>query len=289
MKIYSLGSLNVDYVYSVDHFVMAGETLASDNMSVFPGGKGLNQSVALARAGASVLHGAVVGKEGDFLINTMADSGVDISRIKISDQSCGHAIIQVAPNGQNCILLYAGTNHLVDKNYAEEFLCDAKPGDVLLLQNEISGLIDIFEIAHSKKMQIVFNPSPFSSEINKLPLSYVKWWFCNEIEGEALFGHSEPEKILENFLKKYPDSNLILTLGKNGSVFINSEKCVWQSIYDTNVVDTTAAGDTFTGYFISMLTRGETIERALDIATKASSITVSRKGASESIPFISEL
>jgi len=289
MKIYNLGSLNIDYVYNVDHFVCAGETLSSKKMEIFPGGKGLNQSVALAKAGAEVIHGAIVGADGEFLVETLAKSGVKTERIKKSDKTSGHAIIQVDKNGQNCILLYSGTNRSIDRQYIEEFLSDAQKGDMLLLQNETNGLDVAFEIAKQKQMQIVFNPSPFQEEILNLNLSDVDWWFCNEIEGECLFGSSDPLEITENFIKKYPNSNLILTLGKDGCIFKNSEKLVKQSAYETKAVDTTAAGDTFSGYFISMLSQGKAIEEALKIASKASAVTVSRKGASVSIPYISEL
>ncbi len=289
MKIYNLGSLNIDYVYAVDHFVSAGETLASDGMNIFPGGKGLNQSIALARAGAQVIHGAVIGSDGGFLLETLAESGVDTARIQRADGSCGHAIIQVDPNGQNCILLFAGTNHRISKDYIDTFLADACAGDILVLQNEVNGLDMIFEAAYKKKMNIAFNPSPFREELKELPLSYVKWWFCNEIEGEALFGSSDPMQIVENFVAQYPGSCLVLTLGSNGSIFADGKTLVKQPIFPTKAVDTTAAGDTFTGYFLASVTSGRTVEQALEVASKASSITVSRKGASESIPYAREL
>ena len=158
-----------------------------------------------------------------------------------------------------------------------------------MLQNEINNLDLIFKVANEKRMQIAFNPSPFDNEILKLPISYVKWWFCNEIEGEALFGSSDPKEIAKNFIKQFPNSNLILTLGKNGSVFINSDSFIEQPIYEVHAVDTTAAGDTFTGYFLAAITNGKDINVALDIASKASSITVSRHGASSSIPTLDEL
>ena len=289
LKIYNLGSLNIDYVYSVEHFVKAGETLSSQKMEIFPGGKGLNQSVATAKGGRTIIHGGIIGQDGKFLIDILEKSGADTSRIKITDQTTGHAIIQVDKSGQNCILLFGGTNQLVDKEYIEYFLSDAKTDDILILQNEISGLEEIFEIAHSKGMQIVFNPSPLSVNVKNLPLRYVKWWFCNEIEGEELFGSNIPENIAENFIKKFPESNLILTLGKNGCLFKNKELCFTVPIYEAQVVDTTAAGDTFTGFFISSIAKGVEIKKALDIATKASSITVSRMGASSSIPTMEEV
>lgn len=289
MKIYSLGSLNIDYVYSVDHFVSAGETLSSKKMEVFPGGKGLNQSIAAAKAGATVLHGAFVGDNGDFLLDTLSSAGVETSHIKKTSGSCGHAIIQVDKNGQNCILLFAGTNHMLNKEYIEEFLADAEENDIILLQNETNALDEIFEIAKLKNLQIAFNPSPFNDNIKDLPLELVNWWFCNEIEGACLFGSEKPEDIIQNFINKYPESNLILTLGKNGSIFKNKSETVKQPIYEVKAVDTTAAGDTFTGYFLSSVIKGLTPAEALKVASKASSIAVSRMGAASSIPTLDEV
>ncbi|MBE6642843.1 MAG: ribokinase [Ruminococcaceae bacterium] len=289
MKFYSIGSLNIDYVYSVDHFVAPGETMSSEKMEIFPGGKGLNQSIALSKAGADVVHGAVLGNDGAFLAEVMEKAGVDVSKIKKIDAPSGHAIIQVNKAGQNCILLFAGTNHALDKKYVEDFLADAKEGDTVLLQNETNCLDVIFEIAHAKRLQIAFNPSPFNDVIKTLPLQYVNWWFCNEIEGEALFGSDDPETIADNFIKKYPESNLILTLGKNGSIFKNKDFQLYQPIIDAPRVDTTAAGDTFTGYFLNSVASGKDFATALKTATKASSIAISRKGASVSIPTADEV
>ena len=289
MKIYNLGSVNIDYVYQVDHIVKPGETIASANMQIFPGGKGLNQSIALARAGAQVIHGAVLGSDGDFLLRTMEASGVDTSRIAKTEYPSGHAIIQVDKSGQNSILLFSGTNSRIDRAYVESFLADAQEGDILLLQYEISCMDVIFEVAHEKKMQIAFNPSPYTPAIKELPLQYVSWWFCNEIEGEAVFGGETSEAIAENFAKTYPQSNLILTLGQDGSLFRNSKSSITQPIYPVRAVDTTAAGDTFTGYFMASVSKGESAAAAMDLAARAASVTVSRLGASESIPNINEL
>lgn len=289
MKIYNLGSINIDYVYQVPHFLQPGETLSSETLEIFPGGKGLNQSVALGRAGAQVIHGAVMGSGGEFLLQTMENAYVDISRIQKSEASAGHAIIQVDKDGQNCILLFAGTNRMIDKAYIEHFLVDAEPGDILLLQNECSCLREAMEMGHKKGMQIAFNPSPFHGDILKLPLSWVDWWFCNEIEGAALFGSDAPETVAENFAKRYPGSNLILTLGGEGSLFVNGETRLRQSIYPARAVDTTAAGDTYTGYFLAAVAAGKPIQQAMEQASKAAAITVSRMGAAGSIPYHSEL
>lgn len=289
MRIYNLGSLNIDYVYDVDHFVSAGETLSSDKMQIFPGGKGLNQSVALARAGAEVIHGAVIGEDGGFLTEILSSAGVDTSRIETIPRRCGHAVIQVDKSGQNCILLYPGTNRCIDRRYIENFLFDAERDDILVVQNEISGLDIAFETASRKNMRIAFNPSPFHSDIKKLPLSLVRWLFCNETEGEALFGSRDIREITERFITQIPDGDLILTLGKDGSVFKNREKFIAQPIFETKTVDTTAAGDTFLGYFLASVTKGESVERSMAVASKAASVAVSVKGASSSIPFLRDV
>lgn len=289
MNIYNLGSMNIDYVYQVDHFLQPGETLSSEAMQIFPGGKGLNQSVALGRAGAYVFHGGFSGNGSEFLIETMESSGVNTGRICKRPESLGHAIIQVDKTGQNCIMLYPGTNHMFTADYIETFLGDAQPGDILLLQNECDCLEDAFIIAHGKKLQIAFNPSPFHEKIRDLPLEYVSWWFCNEIEGAALFGSTEPDFIADNFARMYPESNLILTLGEEGSMYQRGRKRIYQAIHPAQVVDTTAAGDTFTGYFLSAIASEKSVEEALEIASCASSITVSRPGAASSIPFLNEV
>ena len=289
MKIYNLGSLNIDFVYSVEHIVNPKETLSSSNLQKFAGGKGLNQSVALARAGSSVIHGGIIGTDGQFLKDVLEKENVDVSNIKTLEKSTGHAIIQVDYSGQNSILLYSGTNFAVDREYVEQFLSDADEGDILLLQNETSALEDIFEIAKGKKLQIAFNPSPYSEKLKALPLHYVKWWFCNEVEANELFGTDDESKIANSFLSQFPNSNLVLTLGEQGSVFVNGSTTVKQAAYKVDAVDTTAAGDTFTGYFLSAVSQNKSIEDAMQIAAKASSITVSRKGASPSIPYFDEI
>ncbi|MBQ3058643.1 MAG: ribokinase [Clostridia bacterium] len=289
MKIYSLGSLNIDYVYSVDHFVRAGETLSSENMAIFPGGKGLNQSVAVSRAGAEVIHGGCVGSGGDFLIDIMNESGVNTEKIKTVTTSSGHAIIQVDKTGQNCILLFSGANYQIDRSYIEGFLKDAQKGDILLMQNEISGLSDAFEIAKQLGMKIAFNPSPYHNDIKKLPLRFVDLWFCNEIEAGELFGGDTAEETIQNFISQYPESALVLTLGSKGSMYKDKYQQISQSAYKVKAIDTTAAGDTFTGYFLWAVSNNRDIKFALDIASRASSIAVSREGASKSIPFASEL
>lgn len=289
MKIYNLGSLNIDYVYSVEHIVNPKETIASNNFKKFAGGKGLNQSIALSRAGCNVIHGGIIGNDGAFLKEVLIKDNVDTSHIIMLDKSTGHAIIQVDKNGQNSILLYSGTNHLIDREYVKIFLKDSQEDDILLLQNETSALEYAFEIAKNNKIQIALNPSPYSENLKNLPLQYVNWWFCNEVEATELFGSSDIDVIKNKFISQYPNSNLILTLGEYGSIFINQNNFIRQISYKTNVVDTTSAGDTFTGYFLGAISQNKTVKDAMEIASKAASITVSRNGAATSIPYITEI
>ncbi len=289
MKIYNLGSLNIDYVYSVPHFVQPGETLSSAKLEIFPGGKGMNQSVALAKAGARVIHGGRIGDNGGFLKEILGQAGADTSFVAVDASSTGHAMIQVDENGQNCILLFSGANHSFTEEFVREILADAQAGDIILLQNEINLLDVIFAVAAEKQLQIAFNPSPFTEELLKLPLHQVKWWLCNEIEGGQLTGKSEPEEILTSMQKKFPGSSIVLTLGKDGCMFTDGKQVLRQPIFPVKAVDTTAAGDTFTGFFLASVAEGKAVADALRIASRASSIAVSRMGASSSVPTLAEV
>lgn len=291
MKVLNFGSLNIDYVYTVAHFVRAGETLASERMEQFPGGKGLNQSVAFARAGACVYHAGLIGKEGEFLRSLLNESGVDTRFVStLSDTPCGHAIIQVTSAGENCILLYGGANHCVTEVMIDKVLSDFGKGDLLMLQNEINAIDTIIDKARNKGMQIALNPSPFHQAILRLDLSKIDYLILNETEGCELTGKTEANEIIETLLLRYPDMKIILTLGSRGSVYADGTGVkAEQGIFKVKAVDTTAAGDTFTGYFFTMLMNGRAPAEALTIASAASSIAVSRKGAAPSIPTMNEV
>jgi ribokinase len=289
VKVCNVGSLNMDYVYHVDHFVRPGETIGSLGMQVFPGGKGLNQSVALARAGAQVLHAGKIGAEGKILRQILSDAGADVSLIHVGEGASGHAIIQVDQSGQNCILLYGGTNHQLDSEFINAALEKCETGDILLLQNEVNNLGLLMELAHQKGMRIAFNPSPFEESLLELPLEYVTYFLLNEIEGQAISGETDPEIIADGILRKYPGSKVVLTLGKDGVFYADADDRVRQGIFKVPVADTTAAGDTFTGYFLAGIADDLPVRENLRRASLASSIAVSRKGAAPSIPLLNEV
>ena len=288
MKILNFGSLNRDLVYAVDHAVLPGETLASSGMEPFCGGKGLNQSLALARAGAVVYHAGCIGSDGSDLILLLQDSGVDTRHIRRVDGPSGHAIIQVDGRGQNSILLFGGANQRISPESIGKTLADFGEGDLLVLQNEINGIARIMDEAHDRGMRIVFNPSPFNESLSAYPLEKVDWFVLNEIEGAELTRKTEPEKILQAVKEKFFGAETLLTLGQRGAMYTDRNVVCSHPIFPVPVKDTTAAGDTFLGYFFALLEE-KGPQEALRWASAASAIAVSIKGAANSIPHREEV
>ena len=286
MKILNYGSLNIDYTYSVDHFVRGGETMFSEEMHVFSGGKGLNQSIALSKSGAEVWHAGAIGTgDGDFLIRQLKEAGVNTEYISVLDGKTGHAIIQKAKDGGNCILLFGGANQQITREMVDGVMDHFEKGDYLVLQNEISEIGYIMERAREKGMVLVFNPSPMDDKISTYPLEYVDYFLLNEIEAGDICGEQgSGEELLQKLSDKFPASKIVLTLGGDGSLYRDGQRILTQGIYKVPVADTTAAGDTFTGFLIGGLVQGLDAGEALDLAAKAAAIAVSRPGAAPSIP-----
>lgn len=284
MKVLNFGSLNIDYTYRVEHIATPGETISSKSLEVFPGGKGLNQSVALAKAGAEVYHAGMIGEDGMFLKDFCQENRVNTEFIEVVNVRTGNAIIQVSDEGQNSIILFPGANRNITKEFIELVLTHFEAGDFLLLQNEINQVDYLIEAAKKRGMIIVLNPSPYDERLEKCDLSKVDIFLMNEVEGAQITGKCEEEQILEKIKVLYPQAATVLTLGEKGSI------CSWQgTVYrqpaiSTEVIDTTAAGDTFTGYFLCGLMEDMEKGQALNMAAHASAIAVSRKGASVSIP-----
>ena len=295
MKVLCFGSLNIDYTYKVPHFVKKGETLASERLQVFGGGKGLNQSVALAKAGTEVYHAGSIGQDGMFLLDMLKDAGANTDFVKILDTvRTGNAIIQNDKSGDNCIILYGGANQAITREQVDEVMSHFESGDYLVLQNEINELGYIVEKAHEKGMIIVLNPSPMNEKILALPLDVINYFILNEVEAAQILGKEDKgeeswEQIADDLLKKFPQATIVLTMGSEGSVFKNQKETVCQSFYKVQAVDTTAAGDTFSGYFIGGILGGLSAKEAMDQASKASAIAVTRKGAAPSIPLLAEV
>lgn len=291
MKALCFGSMNIDYVYSLDHIVGLGETIFSTGRETFAGGKGLNQSVAMAKAGLPVWHAGICGTGGELLIDTLRENGVDTSLIRREDSLPGHTVIQVDARGQNCIIVYGGTNRRVTPEYIAEALSGFGEGDMVLLQNEVNRLGEIIDAAHARGMRVVLNPSPFDAAVLECELGKVDLFLVNEIEGAQISGlpATAPEAILDWFASAHPKSAVILTLGADGAWYSDAAVRRYQSAVPTKAVDTTAAGDTFTGFFLEGWMTGRSIEESLLRAARAASIAVSRPGAAPSIPSAAEL
>lgn len=289
MRVLNIGSLNLDYVYNLDHIVQPGETEASYELNVHLGGKGMNQSVALAKAGVDVYHGGMIGEDGQPFLDACKEFGVHAEYIRQIDTKSGHAIIQIDKNAQNSILLYGGANQQLTSEYIDTVLADFGAEDILLLQNEVNMLPYIVNRAHEKGMTIALNPSPFNEKLHAVDMGKISIFLLNEVEGFQITGLKNPDDIIAKLLEMYPQSKIVLTLGQDGAVYADQEQKHFQPVFKVNAVDTTAAGDTFTGYFLAGLCEGLPIPEVLKMSAKASSIAVSRAGAVPSIPFRGEV
>lgn len=289
MKVLNFGSLNVDYVYFVDHMIIGGETQLAEKMEAFCGGKGLNQSVALARAGITVYHAGITGNDGDMLVEVCKENKIDTSYLKYMPVKGGHTIIQVDKDAQNSIILYGGTNQMLTREFIDSVLSNFEKGNYIVLQNEVNLLDYIIEQAFEKGMKIVLNPAPYNEKIEECDLRKVKTLILNEIEGNQCTGEKEPEKILHVLNQKYPETEIVLTMGSDGAFYYDGVRRIFQSVFETHAVDTTAAGDTFTGYYLASVIKGQTVEDALRIAARAAAMAVSRAGAIPSIPVLEEV
>lgn len=285
MKICSFGSINIDHVYTVPHFVKPGETLDTSSYSIFPGGKGLNQSIALARSGADVFHAGALGKGGEWLLNLMGSEGIGYEHVLVRDEPGGHAVIQVTPTGENAIFIHGGANRTFSKKEITSVISCFSEGDYLLLQNEINNVPFAIREASKKKLTVVFNPAPMDADVHAYPLELVDVLILNEIEGAELSGESDYIKIVKKIQRMYPESSLVLTLGSQGVIYNDRfREFLKVPALKVKAVDTTAAGDTFIGYFIGLLSQNISPEEALRTANKAAALCVTIPGAASSIP-----
>lgn len=288
--IVNFGALNLDFVYSVDKIVKPGETISSNTLKTFCGGKGLNQSAAIAKAGGIVYHAGRYGKnDGKILADTLLSASVKTIYLETEEGPSGHAIIQVDANGQNCIMLYGGANQTFTEKYVDRVLEKFGADDILLVQNEINIIPYIIKKAKERGMTIAFNPSPMDEKISAYPLELIDIFILNEIEGSELTGESRPEDICDKLLELFPKAEIVLTLGKQGCVYCKGDVRIEQETYSVAVVDTTAAGDTFTGYYLASRISGDEPGEAIRIATAAASLAVTKAGAFDSIPYLCEV
>ena len=294
MRVLVYGSCNIDLAYAVDHTVRPGETIAASGVTEGAGGKGLNQAISLARAGADVSFAGAIGSDGGFLRDLLAENGVDTSRLLTVPGRSGTAIIQVASSGQNSIIVHHGANYAVTEERVDAALSDFGQGDAIVLQNEINMTGFILARAKERGMFTVLNPSPIDDDVLSLDLSLVDFIFVNETESAAFAAKlggrgDEPTEFIGLAAERYPELEGVVTLGPDGCVWFRGGERVASPAADAKVVDTTCAGDTFTGYCLQARSEGLSPEEFLRIANAASGIAISRPGAAASIPYKHEV
>jgi|TARA_B110000908_G_scaffold172717_1_gene242311 ribokinase len=285
MTIYNLGSINIDMVYQVPHLPVPGETLAAKIYSQGLGGKGANMSVAAARAAARVRHIGAVGADGRWAVERLLEYGVDTTHISEFSGVTGHAVINVDDAGENAIVLWAGANNLISTDQIGRALAEANTGDTLIMQNETSGQLDAAKMAKDLGLKVVYAAAPFDANAITLLLPYIDLLVLNEVEAQQLkMAIGKPPEALEI-------DNVIVTLGGDGCRwYANSAKLVTDfSAIKVDPIDTTGAGDTFTGYVVAGLDRGMVMERAIHLASQAGALMVTRLGTADVIPDLKEI
>lgn len=287
-RVLNIGSMNIDHVYAVDHFVRPGETLSGAGYQRFPGGKGLNQSIALAHAGADVHHAGRVGEEGVWLKERLTAEGVDASRVRVVVEPTGHAIIQVNREGENAIVLFGGANQGFTPHDFEKALSSFGANDFLLIQNEVNGLPDLLRTTRARGMKVAFNAAPMTKDTPSAPLDLVDIFIVNETEAEGLTGEADPARAGAAMRATYPGAATVLTLGAEGAVYLDGNREARQPAERVEAVDTTAAGDTFIGFFLAELIRSGDPQQALALGCRAAAVCVTRPGAAASIPRLDE-
>lgn len=283
MAIYNLGSVNIDHVYRVPHLPMPGETLASTSFRSGLGGKGANQSIAIARAGGQVHHIGAIGADGGWLAEQMAATGVDTQHLAVVDVPTGNAIINVDDAAENSIVLYAGANFALTEKAIDNALRDANEGDWLLLQNETNLGVYAASVAKSKGLQVAYAAAPFDADAAKALLPFTDLLAVNDVEAAQL------SEALGVDAADLPVAQVLITRGADGATLQSGGDDVFVKAFRVDPIDTTGAGDTFLGYFLCSLDMGQTPQDALLQATAASAIQVTKLGAAEAIPTLSEV
>ena len=278
MAVWNLGSINIDNAYRVPHLPSAGETIRAKSHQKGLGGKGANISVAIARGAASVTHIGAVGADGAWAVERLMEYGVDTRHItKLANEATGHANIAVADDGENQIIIYPGTNRMITDDMIGGALAVASPGDILVMQNETNGQLRAAKIAKKMGLNVVYAAAPFEAEAVTSVLPYTDLLVLNAVEANQL------KAVLGRSLKDLDVHNIVVTQGGDGSCWIDALAKLKTHIPAISVasVDTTGAGDTFTGFLVAGLDRGLPMMQSLNLATQAAALMVTRFGTAD--------
>lgn len=294
MKILIYGSVNIDNTFAVKEIVKPGETVSCEFTGKTAGGKGANQACAAGMASDGRFEVFFAGKadhEADFIFNKMEESGTSCKYVTFSDYGTGMAVIQVAEDGQNSILVCGNGNIHIEKHEIDSVLSNFSEGDCVILNAEINNLDYLINECSKKGMVIFFNPSPVNENLKNLPLEKASYLVFNEVEGAFFSGlnTTDYKAMSDALVKKYPNSKIVLTMGSEGAWCGDKNQSVYVPACKVKAVDTTGCGDTFLGFFAAEIMAGSSTETALSVAAKAASIAATRHGAMNSIPRYSEL
>lgn len=280
MSVWNLGSINVDLFYRLPHLPIPGETLPALSHQTGLGGKGANQSVAIARAGASVHHIGMIGNDNTWVLDRLAGFGVDVTHVGQTEAATGHAIIMVDEMGENTIVTYAGANYAQLVGNIQTALAEAKPGDTLALQTEVSHLAEAAKFARERGLFVVYSAAPFKPEIAQKMLPHVDLLVLNEIEAGQL------AQALGMAVEEVPVPNMLITLGGLGARWRDQATgdVTEVAAFPVEPVDTTGAGDCFTGYVLAGLDQGLERAEALRLGAAAAALQVTRPGTADAMP-----
>jgi len=283
MTIFNFGSINIDNVYQLDHFPAPGETLAARSFHVGLGGKGANQSVAAARAGANIQHIGAIGADSDWTLEIMNKANVSTKFVKSSSQPTGHAIINLDASAENTIVIVDGANHDMDVAWLDAALADAKPGDWFLLQNETNMCAHAARRASARGLKIAYSAAPFNEKALQEILPICDLLVLNEVEV------AQARAAIRDFDILLDRAVLVVTKGARGAEFRSADKSESFRSIVVKAKDTTGAGDTFLGYLLAQLEADQDLDAAIECAIAAAAIQVTRMGAISAIPFLSEV
>ncbi|KQI73588.1 ribokinase [Loktanella sp. 5RATIMAR09] len=283
MAIWNLGSINADFVYRVPHIPAPGETLSSTGRQMFLGGKGTNMSVAAARAAARVHHIGAVGEDGRWAIQRLLEYGVDTRNIAVLDTETAQAIIMVDPEGENAIVLHPGANAEIPQVTLQAAMAEAETGDWLIIQNETNLQRTAAEMGKKLGLQIAYAAAPFDADRVKAVLPSLDFLILNAVEAAQF------EEATGTAPADLPVRDVIVTRGADGADWYSAAGKQHFPAIKVDPVDTTGAGDTFTGYVLAGLDRGLPMAQAIGQATKAGALMVMRHGTADVIPDLSEV
>jgi len=284
MAVFNLGSINVDTVYRVPHLVQPGETLAATARTQGLGGKGANISVAAARAAARVVHLGAVGPDGGWASERLLEYGVDTRHIAQVPVATGLAEIFVDDAGENSIVIFAGANHAITEQQIGAALSEATTADSFITQNETNHQPTAARMAKELGLRVIYAAAPFDAAAVRSVIEHLDMLVLNEVEAAQLVAETGSN------LADFAVQDIVVTLGAEG--------CRWHSAgaeprafpaLPVQAVDTTGAGDTFTGYLVAGLDRGMPVAQAIGQATEAAALMVTRVGAADVIPDLKEL